>query len=101
MGRKMKAKITLEQEINKFLEYFDDDDMLNFLHLIFEISELYDVDEKDDWVRDSIKENENADHVRMIKTAYLLSKMADFHTGKICMIKTSFSGLWKRMDEAK
>lgn len=91
----MKPK-TLESEINKFLESWGSKEMTSFLHDIIPLFELYDVDEEDDWVRDAVGES-NLQNVRLIRTVYLMSRIAEFHAGKLCIINMNFKNLWKRM----
>src|SRR5215475_13166437 len=93
----MKKKKTLEQEINEFLEKWDGRKMHDFIRDIMPLFELYDVDEEDDWVRDKVGE-ENLRNVRLIRTVYLVSRIAEFHAGTLCSIKMNFKNLYLRME---
>ncbi len=96
----MKNKKTLEQEINEFFDILGEKETLNLLAHMFFVFELYDVDEDNGWLAECIKE-EDVHNVRMIRTVYLLSKIADLYAGKFCEIKTRFKGLWKRLEGVK
>lgn len=94
----MKSKKTLEQEINEFLESWDADQMCAFLRDIIPLFELYDVEEESDWVRDAVGA-ENERNVRLIRTVYLISRIAEFHTGKLASVKMNFKNLYQKMEK--
>lgn len=97
-GVRVKKKKTLEQEINEFLESWDCKQLTSFLRDIIPLFELYDVEDEDDWVKEAVGE-ENERNVRLIRTVYLVSKIAEFHAGKLCTIKINFKDLYKRMEK--
>jgi hypothetical protein len=91
-------KKDIETEINDFLAYFDCQKMINFLRDIIPLFELYDVDQEDDWVKNVVGEG-NTRNVRLIRTVYLVSRIAEFHAGKLCTIKAKHPQLWKRLEK--
>lgn len=94
----MKKKKTLEDEINDFLEYWNADQMCAFLRDIIPLFELYDVEDEDDWVADAVgKENER--NVRLIRTVYLVSRIAEFHAGKLAGVKMNFKEIYRKMEK--
>lgn len=94
----MKPKRSLEQDINSFLEIWDCKQLTSFLKDIIPLFELYDVDEEDDWVKDAVGEA-NERNVRLIRTVYLVSKIAENHAGKLASIKMNFKDIYKRMEK--
>jgi len=96
---KQNKKHTIEYQINSFLEDFGCNDLISFLRDIIPLFELYDVDDEDDWVKDKVGEL-NERNVRLIRTVYLMSKIADFHAGKLCTLKTKYKELWKKMEKS-
>ncbi len=94
----MAKKKTLEEEINEFLEIWGCREMTTFLRDIIPLFELYDVEEEADWVKDAVGE-EDERNVRLIRTVYLVSKIAEFHAGRLCSINVRFKNLWKRMEK--
>lgn len=95
----MKYK-SIEDEINDFLKVLEEENTLDLLHQMFHVYDLYDVDADNDWVRECVGED-NLHNVRLIRTAYLLSKIADLHAGRLALIKIKFGGLWKRLEDIK
>lgn len=91
------TKKTIEQEINDFLSYWGEKELIAFLRDIIPLFELYDVDDEDDWVKDAVGE-ENEQTVRLIRTVYLMSRIAEFHTGKLNLMRMRFKDLWKRIE---
>lgn len=89
-------KKTLEQEINEFLDVWDCPQLISFLKEIIPLCELYDVSDEDDWVRNEVGEG-NEVTVRLIRTVYLISRIAEFHSGKLAISRTCFKNLWLRM----
>ncbi len=96
----MARKKTMEQEINDFLESWDFRQQVAFLRDIIPLFELYDVEDEDDWVEKKVGgDEENVRTVRLIRTVYLVSRIAEFHAGKLCSINVNFKNLWKRMEK--
>jgi L-fucose mutarotase/ribose pyranase (RbsD/FucU family) len=86
-------KKDIEKEINEFLMYFDSESIISFLESILPLFELYDVEDQSDWVENEVgKENER--NVRLLRTVYLLSKIAELHGGKLACIKVHFPSLF-------
>lgn len=95
-------KKTLEEEINDFLDVWDCKQLTAFLRDIIPLFELYDVEDEDDWVEKRVGGGEeNVRNVRLIRTVYLVSKIAEFHAGKLSTIKINFKNLYQKMDKRK
>lgn len=94
----MGKKKDIEQEINEFLDKWGCKEMISFLRDIIPLFELYDVEDEDDWVKEAVGE-ENERNVRLIRTVYLMSRIAEFHAGRLCMINVTFKNLWKKMEK--
>jgi len=94
----MGKKKTLEQEINEFFQVCHADKLCDFLRDIIPLFELYDVQDENDWVKDEVGE-ENERNVRMIRTVYLMSRLAEFQSGMLCTIRAQFKDLYKRMEK--
>lgn len=96
----MSKKRTLEEEINSFLEIWDINSQVSFLNHVYEFIKLYDIEEDDDWVKKIVGgDEENVRTIRLIRTVYLMSKIAYFHAGKFCTLKCEFKDLWHRMEK--
>jgi hypothetical protein len=93
----MTKKKDINEEINDFLASWDCDRMISFLREIIPLFELYDVEDENDWVKDAVGE-ENERNVRLIRTVYLMSRIAEFHSGRLCNLNVRFKHLWKRME---
>lgn len=97
----MKRKtVSLEEEINFFLDKWDVKQLMSYLKDTVSLIELYNVTEEDDWLKDRVDDKDDIQNVRLIRTVYLLSKVADAHSGVFCHLKMNFNGLWKRIDKA-
>jgi len=94
----MRVKKTIEQEINEFLEKWDANQMCDFLRDIIPLFELYDVEDENDWVKEAVGEL-NERNVRLIRTVYLVSRIAEFHAGILASIKMNFKDLYRRMEK--
>lgn len=95
-----KRKITLEDEINNFFKMWTGNDIIEFLRSTIPLFELYDVEDEDDWVEKEVGgDEENVRNVRLIRTVYLISKIAETHAAKLCKINFHFKHLWKRMEK--
>src|ERR1700743_577766 len=94
----MTKKKTLAVEINKFLEYWDCKQMASFLRDIIPICELYNVCEEDDWVKDLVGADD-VQNVRLIRTVYMISRVAELHSGKLCSVKMNFKNIYLRLEK--
>ena len=90
-------KNKIEEEISEFLDEWDCKQLCSFLRDIIPLFELYDVEDEDDWVKEAVGE-ENEQNVRLIRTVYLISKIASSHAGKLASANVKFKELWKRME---
>lgn len=95
-------KNPVHDEIERFFETWDGPAIIAFLRDLQPVFELYDVEsEEEDWVRLAVADGEQH-QIRLIRTVYLMSKIADFHAGKLAMIKMLHKDLWRKMErEAK
>jgi hypothetical protein len=94
------VKKNLEQQINEALEVWNCKQMVAFLRDIIPLFELYDVEDEDDWVKDAVGE-ENERNVRLIRTVYLVSKIAEFHAGALVSFKVKFPKIYLKMEKSK
>jgi hypothetical protein len=74
--------------------------MCRFLRDIIPLFELYDVEDENDWVKEAVGES-NERNVRLIRTVYLVSRIAEFHTGVLASLKMNFKDLYKRMEKQR
>lgn len=61
------------------------------------IYELYDVDDEDNWLKDAVGEDDEI-NVRIIRTVYLLSRIAENHGSLLIAFKAKFPKLWERIE---
>lgn len=94
----MPKRQSIEDQINSFLEIWDCEQLTAFLSDVIPLLELYNVDRDDDWVADVVGK-ENATNIRLIRTVYLVSRLADYHTGKLAKVKIDFKDLWRKMEK--
>ncbi len=93
-------KKTLEQEINAFLELWDVDMQVGFLEDLIPLFHLYNVDKDDDWVKNAVGgDDTNVATVRLLRTVYIISKIAEHYAGRLCNININFKNLWKKMEQ--
>ncbi|HJT86082.1 MAG TPA: hypothetical protein VJ697_16505 [Nitrososphaeraceae archaeon] len=70
--------------------------MMSFYNDTKDLIELYE-DEHDLLKKEMGEENERS--VRMIRTIYLVSRIAEYHSGRLCSLKVNFKDLWKRLEK--
>lgn len=93
----MAKKKTLEEEINEFLDEFGFAQQNMLLHDLYDLFHIYDIDEKGNLK--GIVEEDDDSTVRLCRIVYLLSRIAEFHAGKLVAIKIKFKDLWRRMEK--
>ena len=94
----MSPKKSVEQEINEFLEKWDCEQMRAFLRDIIPLFELYDVEDENDWLNEVVSE-EDKRNVRLIRTVYLVSRIAENHSGILAHIRMNHRRLWERLEK--
>lgn len=95
-----KHKHSIEHQINEALEVWNCKQLCAFLRDIIPLFELYDVEDEDDWVKDKVGE-ENERNVRLIRTVYLISRIAEFHAGALVNFKIKFPKIYQKMENSK
>ncbi len=90
-------KKTTRELINLFLEDWDCEAMQSFFRDAIPLIELYDVEESDDWLKDKVGEDDER-NVRLIRTVYLVSRIAEFHAPRLCSLKIKYKDLWKKLE---
>ena len=93
----MAKKKSIEEDINLFLEKWDCERLTSFLRDVTPLLELYDVEDEDDWLEEGLGK-EGARNVRLIRTVYLVSRIAEFHAGTLCSLRMNFPKMWERME---
>lgn len=94
----MRKKKDIETEINEFLNYFNCERLIKFLKDIIPLFELYDVEDEDDWVKDAVGE-EDTQNVRLIRTVYLMSRIAENHSGALATVRSKFPDMWRKIEK--
>ncbi len=93
----MKKK-DIQEEINEFLVLWGVEEMHSLLQDIIPILDLYNVDREDDWVKKAVGD-EDVKNVRLVRTVYLLSRLAESHASRLFNTNLRFKNLWQRMEE--
>lgn len=100
MKKNLKKQSTLEDDINDFLTYWDVNQNTKLCHLLEDYYKLYNVTEDDDWVAKEIGGDEqHISTVRLIRTVYLISQIADGFTDMLQCVRKRYPKLWKRLEE--
>lgn len=91
-------KCDFNDEMSKILGIYRCDRFIELIEDIYEIVRLYNVDEVEDWVADTVGW-EDVRNVRLARTAYLLSKLADRHHRWLRSVNRAAPGFWKRAEK--
>ena len=91
---------SVEDLVNEFLDVWGAEELNGFFRDIIPLFQLYNVEEDDDWVARAVAgDTEEARTLRLIRTVYLVSRIAEFHAGKLCRLNCSFNSLWKKIEQ--
>ena len=93
----MTKNIPMEQLLEDAFNFWDIKKLTSLLADLMELYELYDVD-KDNWLKDKVGED-NELNVRVVRTLYLISKLAEKHAGALLTFKTKFPKLCDKMED--
>lgn len=86
-------KKTLEQEINEFIDVWDFVSIGEFLQDVMPIIQVYDVEDREI--------TEDLAVVSLVRTVYLMSKLADKYAGKLSMVNVKYKKLWQKMENVE
>lgn len=92
----MRIKKTLEEEINEFLNLLGCKGIISFLRDIIPMFELYDISDESDWVREQVGV-EDERNIRLIRTVYLMSRIAEGQAGMLVNLKSRYPKLWEKI----
>lgn len=91
-------KKTIEQIINDALDDWGRAQQWAFLRDTMPLLELYNVDGDDDWLEQEVGgDEENVRTIRLIRSIYLISRIAEFHADKLIHFKCTYPNLYKKM----
>ncbi len=93
-----RKKKSLEQQIDEIIGIFGIKEINTFFEDCYELLKLFDVEPGNDWVEIEVGK-EDRDNVRLIRTAYILSRMAERHTGRLLLVKTACPLLYLKLNE--
>lgn len=93
----MKKRKPIREEVNEVIEIFDYKTLVSMFQEIQELLQLYDVTEDEDWLENLVGED-SRDEVRLIRTCYIASRMAERFAGRLCMLKMKHPNFWKRLE---
>lgn len=91
MSKKVKS---IENEINEFSELWGADEMLSFIQDTAEIIQIYNITDKAEI------ENEYNIGVRVVRTVYHLSYLAEKYSGIMALIKAKHPKFYERIEKA-
>lgn len=95
MARKQKD---IKDEINDMIKVVHSDCLNAFFSELYELFRLFDVDEKDDWVRDLVGVD-NMQVVRIVRGCYIVSRMSEKFSSKFSQVRQHFPEFHKRLEE--
>ncbi len=93
-----KDESPINSQVHGILKIFGPERLISFINDMWELFELYDVDEDNDFVSNEVGE-ENCREVRLARTAYLLSLVASNHSKALEKIQKKFPDFWKQAEK--
>lgn len=88
----------IKHELACFLDDWTPEHLISYMKLTVELFRLYDFEDENDWVLEEVGAD-NVDNVRLMRTFYIISKIAYFHAGALSKIKFKYKDLWSRMED--
>lgn len=92
------TKKTLEQELCEYLQLWNGKQMIAFLKDIIPLFNMFDTEDSSEW-EEGTEAEEEALNVQIVRSAYLISRIADRHSGKLALMRVKHKDLWKRLEE--
>lgn len=97
--QKRSSTKSLEQELNDFMDVWHKEKVASLLKDIIPFFELFHVEKESEEDFEEYKDEPYEAQVRILRTVYLLSRLAHTHAGDLCMMNVNFKNLWARMEK--
>ena len=91
-------KKSVEELIERFVIDVDLERLVQFLSDVIPLVELYAIEEGSDWVLQEVGEL-NERNVRLIRTVYIMSKIAENHSGMLASIRARYPRLYEKIQK--
>lgn len=89
----------IQHQINEFLEVWNLDQQEKFLADVIPLFEMYYQIDKEGDIFEREDTAQNAATVRLLRSVYLISKLAEYHAGKLATVRMQWPNLWKKMEK--
>lgn len=94
-----KQKKTVEEQINEAMFDWAGQPLIEFLRDCIALFKLWDIDDENDWVEEAVGgDDDNVRTVRLVRTVYILSQIAEKNTGRFVSLKTKYPKLCEKME---
>jgi hypothetical protein len=94
-----RKKRDLEEELNEFMSVWDKKKVASLLKDMIPFFELFHIDEGAEEEFEEYEGEVYEAQVRILRTVYLLSRLAHTHAGDLCLMNARFKNLWVRMEK--
>lgn len=95
----MAKRKTVEEQINDAMFDWAGKPLIDFLRDTIALFKLWDIEDEDDWLKCEVGgDDDNVRTIRLVRTVYLLSKIAENHCGKFVSLKTKYPKLHALME---
>jgi len=90
----------IQFQINEFLEVWNLEQQEKFLRDVIPIFEMYYQIDKEGDIFERAETAQDAATVRLLRSVYLISKLAEYHAAKLATVRMQWPRLWKKMENA-
>lgn len=95
----MKHPKTNEDKINKFLEIWSREDLIDFINELDTLRHVFGDDDDPDFLK-RVGGNARASEIKIVCATHLISRLCDKYAGKMSVTKMTIPNLWLELERS-
>lgn len=93
----MSKKKDIESELIDFWTLYPPTEMEKFIRDVIPLVDMFEKYEDEEWLNEAPTLQETL-NIKLIRGAYIMSRIAELHAGRMCRIKNAHGDFWKRLE---
>lgn len=92
-----RQNLEIEKKLQEFFQIMPHEKLIGFAELAAELLEVFQAYEDCDW--DEIMANEDTRNVKIIRTVYIMSRLAEDYSGTLALVRVKYKDFWRKLEK--
>lgn len=92
-----RQNLQIEKKLQEFFEIMPHEKLTRFAEMSAQLLEIFQAYEDCDW--DEIMANEDTRNVKIIRTVYIMSRIAEEYSGVLSIVRVKYKDFWRLLDK--